>query len=91
MRYNHILHTILFICSGLVFADGPIWTKTRRMVLKCLKNFGFSSRTIENSISTECKALVDLRMSDAGTPIVVNHMFDVSVINILWKLVAGKR
>ncbi|CAH0729734.1 unnamed protein product, partial [Brenthis ino] len=76
---------------GIVFNDGPTWNKTRRMVLKCLKNCGYSLRSMENTISIECKALVELRMADEGKPVIVNHMFDVSVVNILWKLVAGKR
>ncbi|XP_038223594.1 farnesoate epoxidase-like [Zerene cesonia] len=76
---------------GIVFSDGTIWTKTRRSVLKCLKNFGYGSRSMENNISEESRALVELRKADSGTPIVVNHMFDVAIVNILWKLVAGKR
>ncbi|CAH2244365.1 farnesoate epoxidase-like [Pararge aegeria] len=76
---------------GLVFSDGATWHKTRRMVLKCLKNFGYGSRSMESNISEECKALIDLRMADAGMPVVVNHMFDVCIVNILWKLVAGRR
>ncbi|XP_045766237.1 farnesoate epoxidase-like [Maniola jurtina] len=76
---------------GLVFSDGATWHKTRRMVLKCLKYFGYGSRSMEANISEECKALIELRMVNAGMPVVVNHMFDVCIVNILWKLVAGKR
>lgn len=68
-----------------------MWNKTRRLVLKSLKNFGYGSRTMESNISEECRALIELRMSEKGKPVTVNHMFDVSVVNILWKLVAGKR
>lgn len=46
---------------------------------------------MENIISIECKALVELQMADEGKPVLVNHIFDVSIVNILWKLVAGKR
>ncbi|XP_045450914.1 farnesoate epoxidase-like [Melitaea cinxia] len=76
---------------GLVFSDGSTWNKTRRLVLKSLKNFGYGSHTMESNISEECRALIELRMSETGKPVTVNHMFDVSVVNILWKLVAGKR
>ncbi|XP_023936785.2 farnesoate epoxidase [Bicyclus anynana] len=76
---------------GLVFSDGATWTKTRRMVLKSLRVFGYGSRSMEANISEECNALIDMRMADAGVPVVVNHMFDVCIVNILWKLVAGKR
>ncbi|CAH2091171.1 unnamed protein product [Euphydryas editha] len=46
---------------------------------------------MESNISEECRALIELRMAETGKPVTVNHMFDVSIVNILWKLVAGKR
>ncbi|CAK1556238.1 unnamed protein product [Leptosia nina] len=76
---------------GIVFSDGTTWTKTRRAVLKHLRNFGYGSRSMENNICEEVKAIVDLRKLDAGRPVVVNHVFDVAIVNIMWKLVAGKR
>ncbi|KAJ2944347.1 hypothetical protein O0L34_g18349 [Tuta absoluta] len=76
---------------GIVFSDGPSWTATRRIVIKYLKTFGYGSRSMEANITEECRALVELRTKDAGQPIPVNHMFDVSIINILWRIVAGKR
>ncbi|XP_046968676.1 farnesoate epoxidase-like [Vanessa cardui] len=76
---------------GLVFSDGPTWNKTRRMVLQSLKRFGYGSRAMESNISDECRALVEMRLADTGKSVSVNHMFDVSIVNILWKLVAGKR
>ncbi|XP_072947790.1 farnesoate epoxidase-like isoform X2 [Epargyreus clarus] len=76
---------------GLVFSEGAFWNKTRRTALQSLKNFGYGSRTMEHYITEECKALVELRLADAGKPIYASHMFDVSIINILWRLVAGKR
>ncbi|XP_049874477.1 farnesoate epoxidase-like [Pectinophora gossypiella] len=76
---------------GIVFSDGSSWNMTRRVVIKYLKSFGYGTRSMETNIAQECKALVELRMSDAGQPVLVNDMFDVSIINILWRLVAGKR
>ncbi|KAJ8713461.1 hypothetical protein PYW07_013831 [Mythimna separata] len=76
---------------GIVFNDGASWTKTRRIVLKYLKSFGYNSRFMENYVSEECRALVRLRQSDVGEPILVNNMFNITIVNILWRLVAGKR
>lgn len=80
----------LFIL-GLVFSDGPSWIRTRRLVLKYLKNFGYGTRFMESNIAEECRSLVELRMADSGQPVLVNQMLDVSIVNILWQLVAGKR
>lgn len=77
--------------SGIVFGDGPKWTKTRRFVLKFLKNFGYNSSHVERYIEEECRNLIKLRMNDEGHPVVVNHMFNVPIVNIMWRVVAGKR
>lgn len=76
---------------GIVFNDGTSWSKTRRIVLKYLKSFGYNTRFMENYISEECRELVKLRTNDAGRPILVNNMFNITIVNILWRLVAGKR
>lgn len=59
--------------------------------MKYLKNFGYNKRYMENNIEEECRALVKLRMNDDGRPVFVNSMFHVSIVNIMWQLVAGKR
>lgn len=60
-------------------------------MLKCLKNVGYGTSVLETIIAAECKALVELRTNDVGQPILVNDMFDVTIINILWRLMAGKK
>lgn len=82
------------LCStplGIVFADGPSWNSTRRVALKYLKTFGYGTASMEALITEECSELIKLRMQDAGEPIEMDHMFDIPVVNILWRIVAGKR
>ncbi|XP_048487627.1 farnesoate epoxidase [Plutella xylostella] len=76
---------------GIVFADGPSWNSTRRVALKYLKTFGYGTASMEALITEECNELIKLRMEDAGEPIEMDHMFDIPVVNILWRIVAGKR
>ncbi|CAG9088077.1 unnamed protein product [Plutella xylostella] len=76
---------------GIVFADGPSWNSTRRVALKYLKTFGYGTASMEALITEECSELIKLRMQDAGEPIEMDHMFDIPVVNILWRIVAGKR
>ncbi|XP_060802447.1 farnesoate epoxidase isoform X2 [Amyelois transitella] len=76
---------------GIVFADGRSWMNTRRVALKYLRNFGYGTRSMELIITEECLELVKLRKTDAGQPILVNQMFNISVVNILWRVVAGRR
>lgn len=81
----------VFYPTGIVFTEGPRWTCGRRLMLKFLKNFGYGTNAMEAIIAAECKALVELRMTDASQHILVNEMFDVTIMNILWRLMAGKR
>ncbi|KAG6459438.1 hypothetical protein O3G_MSEX011399 [Manduca sexta] len=76
---------------GIVFSDGPAWNKTRRFVLKYLKSYGYNSRFMDNYIAEECRVLVRQRERDAGQPVLVNDMFHIPIVNILWRLVAGVR
>ncbi|CAK1586205.1 unnamed protein product [Parnassius mnemosyne] len=76
---------------GIVFSDGPAWNKTRRTVLRYLKYYGYSSKAMEANISEECRELIKLLEKNVGKTVCVNRLFDVSIVNILWRLVAGKR
>ncbi|CAG9793846.1 unnamed protein product [Diatraea saccharalis] len=75
---------------GIVFNDGHSWAKTRRIALKYFKSFGYGSRHMEEHISGECKELVKI-LSRTNEPLLVNNMFDVAIVNVIWQLVAGKR
>ncbi|XP_026327061.1 farnesoate epoxidase-like, partial [Hyposmocoma kahamanoa] len=77
--------------ESIVFTEGPAWSSGRRLMLKFLKNFGYGTNAMETIIAAECKALVELRLTDAGQRILVNDMFDITILNILWRLMAGKR
>lgn len=79
------------LITGIVFADGRPWMNTRRVALKYLKNFGYGTRCMEEIIAQECKDLVKLCSTFAGKPTAVNQLFTISVVNILWRVIAGKR
>lgn len=74
-----------------MFTEGSAWSSGRRLMLKFWKNFGYGTNAMETIIAAECKALVELRMTDAGQLTLVNEMFDITIMNILWRLMAGKR
>lgn len=89
LKHVTVLNT--FSLTGIAFSDGPGWSDGRRLILKFLKNFGYGTNAMETIIAAECRALVELRMADAGQLIPVNEMFDIAIINILWRLMAGTR
>ncbi|XP_050521557.1 methyl farnesoate epoxidase-like isoform X3 [Daktulosphaira vitifoliae] len=79
---------------GIVFVDGPMWTEQRKFCMQHLRKMGFGSISMEKLINEEVNnLLLDLiRRSDNGNkPIDVNGLFDVSVLNGLWAMLAGQR
>jgi hypothetical protein len=58
--------------------------------LKYLKSFGYGSRIMEEHITKECNEIINILLK-AEEPILANSIFDVAIINIVWRLVAGKR
>jgi cytochrome P450 len=67
-----------------------VWREQRRFVLKGLKDQGFGRKSAE-SVQEEASALVDhiLTVSD-GKELLIEDLFNIPVVNVIWKMVAGK-
>ena len=77
---------------GLVSPDiGPVWKEQKRFILKCLKDQGFGKKS-EESVQEEAKHLVSHILDHArtGEDFLVQGVFNIPVINVLWKMVANK-
>eukprot|EP00092_Neocalanus_flemingeri_P005823 GFUD01006267.1.p1 GENE.GFUD01006267.1~~GFUD01006267.1.p1 ORF type:complete len:485 (-),score=98.81 GFUD01006267.1:202-1656(-) len=77
---------------GLVDPDiGPVWKEQKRFVLKCLRDQGFGKRS-EASVQEEAKHLVShiLQQSTSGEDFLLKGVFNIPVINVIWKMVANK-
>jgi len=80
---------------GIVFSDGKFWQNTRRFTVKTLRDFGFGKKSsmdivIADEIS-DLMAYFRKGLAQTNNVITVHHNFDLSVINVLWSLVAGFR
>ncbi|KAK4873499.1 hypothetical protein RN001_015528 [Aquatica leii] len=76
---------------GIVFSDGQFWQKQRKFSLQHLKDFGFGKREMELRIVEESKELIDdLKKKSVGS-LYMHKAFDVSVLNVLWTMMAGER
>jgi methyl farnesoate epoxidase / farnesoate epoxidase len=80
---------------GLMFTDGPFWQEQRRFTLRHLRDLGFGKTSIESMMLDEIHQLLDeITASASADPNqVVNYkgLFNVSAINVLWTIMAGKR
>ena len=76
---------------GVIFNEGAAWQEHRRFTLRHLRDLGFGTNTMEISVLEEFEHLAKEMERDIDSPLKVNLRFNVTVLNILWRLVASKR
>ncbi|EFA01264.1 cytochrome P450 15A1 [Tribolium castaneum] len=76
---------------GIVFSDGQFWQKQRKFSMQHLRNFGFGRKEMEEKIEEETKDLIAVFKKQCSEPIWMHTAFDVSVLNVLWAMMAGER
>lgn len=78
-----------------MFVDGPFWQEQRRFTMRHLRDLGFGKSTIEDQMMDEIRDLIqdieETSKSDPMNTVDFTNIFQSSVINILWALVAGQR
>jgi hypothetical protein len=77
--------------SSSCFIIGEEWKEQRRFALKHLRDFGFGKGSMEEIIREEFTQLSDKLSTCNGKEIDSDQLFNLSVINVLWGMVAGKR
>jgi len=76
---------------GLIFNDGEEWKNQRRFILKTLKDFGFGKKGLEGVLVEEADKLAEFFRERQGEPILVQNLFNVAILNVLWVIVASHR
>lgn len=79
---------------GLVFVDGAFQEEQRLFTMKALKQLGFGMNSMATSIENEAMEMVryfKATKADRGEVVQMNHAFDVSMVNLIWTMMAGYR
>ena len=78
---------------GIVFVDGHFWETQRKFTMKTLKQLGMGRLGMVENVEREASALLDYIKVKAleNQPVEMHNIFDVSVLNVMWTFVAGKR
>lgn len=72
---------------GVVFSDGPYWVEQRRFAVRHLRDFGFGKKSMEGMILDQVE---DIVKEMKNHPIIqVSSLFNVSILNMLWGMIAG--
>ena len=81
--------------TGLIFVDGLLWQEQRRFTLRHLRDLGFGKTCIEDQMMDEIRDLIrdmtNSAQSNADRVVEFRGTFTVSVVNILWAIIAGQR
>lgn len=82
---------------GLVFVDGRFQEEQRAFTMRALKQLGYGMNSMAITIENEAAEMVryfratkaDLKNDDQE--VLMNDAFDVSMVNLIWTLLAGYR
>jgi len=76
-----------------MFVMGQFWQEHRRFTMRHLRDLGFGKTSIEDQMMGEVKDLItdmeNSSQSDAQRVVDLKGIFQVSVLNILWAMIAG--
>ncbi|XP_076048582.1 cytochrome P450 2L1-like isoform X1 [Oratosquilla oratoria] len=76
---------------GIIISNGSQWQHARRFALRNLKDFGMGKASLENIIIPEVNQLINEICKQEGKPMEISNALNVSILNIIWKLVADRR
>lgn len=92
-RPNSKLHDFRMLGKkrGIVMNDGYGWKVHRRFTLKTLKDFGFGNACVEDGILEEANHICDHIAKKNAAPFKAEDVFNVGILNIMWKILTHKR
>jgi methyl farnesoate epoxidase/farnesoate epoxidase len=71
---------------------GEAWKEQRRFALKHLRDLGFGkSSMMEEIIREEFVQLAEKFRENGGKEVDSHQLFNLTVVNVIWGIVAGKR
>ena len=79
------------IFLGLLFNDGSSWKSHRRFSLKSLRDLGFGKSSLEHVLVEEADRMGEYFIEQKGQPFLVQSLFNLVILNVLWTIVANKR
>ncbi|XP_050694745.1 cytochrome P450 2L1-like isoform X2 [Eriocheir sinensis] len=79
--------------TGLAGSSGREWQDQRRFVLHHLRDLGFGKSNYEPMMLEEITELTDhlAKQEGEGKKLEIKHLFNRSILNILWGMIMGKR
>ena len=67
------------------------WTEQRKFTMRRLRDFGVGKSTMEDVLKEDLGNLFEMLDKKLGKPFKMQQIFNVAVVNGLWKILTGKR
>lgn len=85
-----------FYHVGILFGNGETWKNIRRFSIRTLRDFGFGKQKGQDAVMEEeldelIRRLDDKIANERDSSICMSQLFSVSVLNIIWSMMAGTR
>ena len=75
--------------GGLFLSQGETWKQQRRFTVKTLGDFGFGKSSMEELVWEEAEKFCESLSSRVEKPVQVSGLFNISMLNILWRITTG--
>ncbi|CAL4065959.1 unnamed protein product [Meganyctiphanes norvegica] len=76
--------------AGVAFTDGEQWSTLRKFLMRQMRNLGMGKSYMEDAIMSEARKLANDFEKRVDKPAKIPKSVEVSVLNIVWQLVANK-
>jgi len=76
--------------AGVIFTSGEQWTSLRRFLLRQMRDLGMGKSYMEDAIMDEARKLAKDFEKHVGKTTNIPLSVDISVLNIVWRLIANK-
>ncbi|XP_042205982.1 cytochrome P450 2L1-like isoform X2 [Homarus americanus] len=77
--------------TGIFASNGVHWRNSRRFALRQMKDLGMGKSSLMDAIQYEATCLVEDFSKHTGHPTVLPRSLDVSVLNVIWRLISDIR
>ncbi|KAG0716064.1 Cytochrome P450 2L1 [Chionoecetes opilio] len=75
---------------GIGSSNGTLWHNNRRFALRQLRDLGMGKSKLVETVQQQTLILRETLAKTAGTPGEMPHQLHVSIINIIWQMVANR-
>ncbi|XP_045133474.1 cytochrome P450 2L1-like isoform X2 [Portunus trituberculatus] len=77
--------------KGIASSNGVLWHNNRRFTLRQLRDLGMGKSSLVEAVQHQCLKLRETLAEGAGTPAMIPHQLHVTVLNVIWHMVASKQ